>query len=272
MIQNLEFDDLRRSKHFDIAYCSEVGRRDSQQDAGYLAANDEEVFAVVCDGMGGISFGEMASKTAVEAMVDAYAQSAARNELSVDDSWMCSAVECVDDIVYSLKDKDGARLRAGTTLVSVWIKDDHISWVSVGDSRIYIFRGNELVQVTSDHNYFLQLNQQYECGQISREAYREEARNGEALISYIGMGGLTLIDLNEKKFPLIKDDIILLCTDGVYRSITNEQLKAVFQHYSIMQQVSEQLERIIKSRDLSDQDNYTYVLIRIREEKEQEKI
>lgn len=267
MIQNLEFEDLRRNKHFDIACCSEIGRRDSQQDAGYLAANDEEVFAVVCDGMGGISFGEMASKTAVEAMVDAYARSAARNELSVDDSWMRSAVECVDDIVYSLKDKDGARLRAGTTLVSVRIKDNHISWVSVGDSRIYIFRGNELVQVTSDHNYFLQLNQQYECGQISREAYREEARDGEALISYIGMGGLTLIDLNEMKFPLIKDDIILLCTDGVYRSIEDEQLKMLLQHCDSMQKLSEQLNHIIKCRELPDQDNYTYVLIRIREDK-----
>lgn len=270
MIQNFEFEDLRRGEHFDIAYCSEIGLRDTQQDAGYLATNDEEVFAVVCDGMGGISFGELASKVAVDAMVDAYAQSATRGELAIDDSWMRTAVECADDIVYSLKDESGKRLKAGTTLVAVWIKDGLISWVSVGDSRIYIFRGNELVQVTSDHNYFLQLNQQYECGQISREKYREELRDGEALISYIGMGGLTLIDLNETRFPLIKGDVILLCTDGMYRSIANEQLKTVLQRCRSMQQVSAQLEHIIKSHNLPEQDNYTYILIRIREEKENE--
>ena len=52
---NCLFDDLRRGSFYDIAVMSAIGKRESQQDAAYIAATDEDVFAVVCDGMGGDS-------------------------------------------------------------------------------------------------------------------------------------------------------------------------------------------------------------------------
>ena len=49
------FVDLRKSNRYDIAFRTGIGRRDMQQDAGYVAACDNEVLAVVCDGMGGMA-------------------------------------------------------------------------------------------------------------------------------------------------------------------------------------------------------------------------
>lgn len=260
MERNCIFDDLRVNPSYDIAFRSGIGMRDSQQDAAYIASSDEDVLAVVCDGMGGIAGGQLASRTAVEAFVEYY-QAYARQDAS-GSAWMQGAAEAIDDIVYSLSDMDGRRIGAGTTLLATVIHTGQINWLSVGDSRIYIFRGDEMVQVTCDHNYFLTLNQQRQDEQISPEKYREEARNGEALISFIGMGGLLMMDRNEVPLQLIRGDVILLCTDGLYRTVSPQEIQTIVKESSSVKEATEYLDKLIQHRAVPYQDNYTFVIIK----------
>ena len=259
-MKNCIFDDLRCARHYDIAIMSEIGKRDSQQDAAYVAATDDDVFAVVCDGMGGVAGGQLASSTAVEAFTEYYQIS---NQQGLSNfEWMQAAAETVDDIVYSLENSDGKRIGAGTTLLSVVAHKNQINWLSVGDSRIYIIRGNEIVQVTNDHNYFMRLNQQKADGLITPEKYHEESRQGEALISFIGMGGLSMIDVNEQAFQMQYGDVVLLCTDGLYRAISEEEIRIIVNESSSMQETAEYFNKLILHRDCAFQDNYTYILIK----------
>ena len=261
MIENFCFDDLRQSKHYDVACYSDIGQRESQQDSGYVAACDNEILAVVCDGMGGIAGGQQASLTAVKKFIECYDES--EQYATGQGTWMKNAADQVDDAVYSLRTEDGNRLGAGTTLVAVHIKEDEMAWISVGDSRLYIIRDGEMLQITSDHNYFLQLNQKLENGEIDREQYRIEAYEGEALISYAGMGGLTLKDISDEPLRLLAGDSLLLCTDGLYRALSDEKICQMISLNNTMAQVSENLAQAVRDAGSPEQDNYTYVLIHI---------
>lgn len=259
MIENFVFDDLRKCNHYDIAYCSGIGRRETQQDTGYIAACDDEILAVVCDGMGGIAGGQQASRAAVQKFIECYDES----DLCAADPkmWMATAADLVDDTVYALKSDNGERLGAGTTLVAIHIKDDWMSWVSVGDSRLYILRGGEMLQITNDHNYFFQLDQKLANGEIDKEQYRIEAYEGEALLSYAGMGGLTLKDVSDEPLRLLPGDCLMLCTDGIYRTLSDEKLCQMINQTDMMAQVSENLAQAVEDAMYPEQDNYTCVLI-----------
>lgn len=261
MKYNVEFDDNRIEKHYDIAWRSGIGKREYQQDSAYYAVDDQIVFAVICDGMGGMSGGELASTVAVQAYTE-YCLN--RDCEYFDGSLMQEAVESVDDIVYSLSDDEGKRLGAGSTLVSVVIQENWMYWLSVGDSRVYIFRGQEMVQITNDHNYFMRLDDQLEKGEITPEKYERESRKGEALISFIGMGGLMLIDVNEDAFLLMPGDTILLCTDGMYRTVPEADVHNIVSSSKNMEEAANCIERQIQSRGYKWQDNYTYILIQVK--------
>ena len=147
MENTITFDNFQKKDNYDIAIFSGQGLRSSQQDRAYIAADDDNVFAIVCDGMGGFNGGQQASGTAVEAFLEFYQYYGTNTDVKSD--WMRKAANRLDDIVYNLKDNEGNRLGAGTTLVSIEIKGNNLSWISIGDSRAYIKRGNELVQITT---------------------------------------------------------------------------------------------------------------------------
>ena len=259
MDKNIVFDDLRTAPHYDIAGSSGIGKRESQQDSAYVAADDNSVFAVICDGMGGYSGGQDASRVAIESMVGQYAL---LGDKPVSAQWLRCAAEITDDVVYSLIGPDGRRLRCGTTLVAVSIQGDQLSWLSVGDSRIYIVRANEMIQVTSDHNYYLQLNQQLGNGEITQTEFDREAERGDALTSFIGMGGLQLIDINGAPFQMERGDTVLLCTDGLYRSIPDSSIHKTIADNDCVDGIVRQFDVQIQTIKSIYQDNYTYIVIR----------
>ena len=261
MTNNVFFEDLRKTDRFDIVCGSDIGERESQQDAGYIAACDTEVLAVLCDGMGGLSGGSLASRLAIETFLDCYEMSGGASS----QKWMPTAVSMADSAVFSMQGQSGERLGAGTTLVAANIKDGCLSWISVGDSRLYLARDGELIQVTNDHNYYFELNQQLQAGVIDRNEYWAKAVDGEALISYIGMGGLTLKDICDEPFPLAAGDTIMLCTDGVYRTIPYERLQEIITEQVDMKRCADCIEADIRAAASFEQDNYSFALIRIKE-------
>lgn len=256
MTDNIIFDDLRQKKRYDVCYSSHIGRREEQQDSGYLAVNDNEVVAVLCDGMGGIEGGRIASRVAVDKFVECYGQSNGQ-------AWMETAADIVDDMVFALKNSEGQRLGAGTTLVAVNVDDSMMSWVSVGDSRVYIIRDEEILQVTTDHNYYLQLNHQLNTGEINKSQYYLECEDGEALISFIGMGGLVLKDVSNEPLNLLRGDTILLCTDGIYRTLSDEIILASIIRNSTAEEIIGEIDSSIMIADKKYQDNYSAIVIRI---------
>lgn len=218
--------DEETSKPGSVTYiaASSVGARTSQQDSLYIGEKEGAILAVICDGMGGMNGGERASELAVQMLTQEFYT---RDISNVPAFFREMAVK-MDEAVYSLK--DGERLMgAGTTIVSVIVDQSGLYWLSVGDSKIYLCRRGELLCPVAAHNYRLILDQMLADGRISQEKYDSEGPKAEALISFLGLGGISRMEINQNPFLPEPGDRILLCSDGLYKSLTEQEILNILQ-------------------------------------------
>lgn len=211
----------------DVGLYSAIGSRAGQQDAarvsdGAFYERTKKAFAVLCDGMGGLSGGERASQLCVTALYSALQQQQEALDGYVQ-AFYRTMIRRLDAAVHGLKDEDGNLLGAGTTLASVCLLHDRLYWASVGDSRIYILRDGALRCLTEDHNYYKLLCERVRHGLLTKEEADRDPKR-EALISYIGIGGVEHTNLCETPLLLQNDDWILLCSDGLYRTLSEAEI------------------------------------------------
>lgn len=235
---------------------SDMGTRDEQQDYALCYYEGGCFAAVVCDGMGGLSGGILAAKCAATTFIELVKSRDKAEDVS---SFFLRMVDILDEKVSSLKDASGEKLNAGTTLVAVLIEKEKLYWLSVGDSRLYLMRNNELIQATRDHNYSLLLNsiQPGDTASVLRK---------DALISFIGMGGIRIMDISKNSVSLVENDMILLTTDGLFKSLTDSQIKSVLVKNNNTEKTSEELLALAKKNSPISRDNITLVFTKIKGE------
>lgn len=201
---------------------SAMGARESQQDALFTGEGAGAILAIVCDGMGGMTGGEQASALAVRMLAEAFFQ---RSPEDIP-CFYRGIVGEIDEAVYRLEG-DGKRLGAGTTVVSVVVRQEGLYWLSVGDSRIYLFRRGEMLCPVPAHNYRLLLDGMLAEGAIDEAKYQQELPKAEALISFLGVGGVERMEVNPNPFRLEEGDQILLCSDGLYKSLPDRRIQEI---------------------------------------------
>lgn len=239
-----------------------VGTRKNQQDSLYIECGEKATLAIVCDGMGGMEGGELASQTAVRILAEDFE---AYSGTDVPKFFRQEAVK-IDREVADLTDSTGKSMNSGTTIVATIIQGNRLYWLSVGDSRIYIMRQNEFVQVNRDHNYKMRLDDLREANMISEEEYSIRMEKGEALISYIGMGDVSLMDINQVPFPLMDGDVVLLCSDGLYKRLDNEDVYEIIQsELPDVDEAADKLTRIVMDRTTGSQDNTSVILMQFNQ-------
>lgn len=252
---------VKIDQHCDVrmAGISIIGTRGYQQDTYYMTSNRFGSLAVICDGMGGMEHGELASRKAVELLVSDFEELTQLDDPS--EFLYCEAVK-MDEQVAMLTDEDGNVMDAGTTLVAVLVVENAAYWISVGDSRIYIIRNDEIFPVTRLHNYRFRLNEKLERQEITMEEYEEEEKQAEALISYIGMNGLELVDRNMLPFGMQCFDRILLCSDGLYKVLSEEEImEVVHENHMDLRKIPSELMKCVENSGRKQLDNTTVILM-----------
>ncbi len=259
-----------KNEHYDhkleTAHSAHIGKRENQQDSLYVTGTSqgmkyEEIFAmgVLCDGMGGMSGGEQASALAVELFNQHLLEAGTIENMP---SYLTDEMKKIDRAVYNLSEELGVKGGMGTTLVSVIVINSHLYWASVGDSRIYILRGDEMLQVTRDHNYMFTLAEKVKRGEITEEAALSNPQR-EALISYMGMGGIDLIDINKNPFKLVDEDIVLLSSDGLFKTLSDEEILGIIRLYeNDLNKAAEALVDSAIGKGREHQDNTSVILIK----------
>ena len=245
-----------------------IGTRDYQQDALFVSKSiyakryrEAKVYGVLCDGMGGMESGEEISEFVVTEMRKEF------ETLSYNRNVAAFFIEKIQMLDAMVANKYGACV-AGTTMVAVVIFGKRLYWGAVGDSRIYIIRRDEIAQATRDHNYYLNLKEDVEKGNITQEQADNDPRR-DALISFIGSGNPELIDANTEPFTLADEDIVLLCSDGLTKSLTDEKILALVSEYSDnLEEAANKLTFCAIDIDLEPKDNTSVILIKYYEEKE----
>lgn len=244
---------------------SDMGNRKYQQDAVYvspskrIAANKKsKVMAVVCDGMGGMADGGLASTTAIDMMKQGFSRIEKMPDINIPEFFR-SGIIAIDRAVAALPKENGRG--SGTTMVAVIAEDDKLYWASVGDSRIYILRGNDMRQVTRDHNYLLRLQEMVASGQMTLEEAQKQKQK-EALISFLGIGNVSLMDINIQPFQLQLGDAVLLCSDGIPKTLSDERIKAImFSSTSSMKEKAHTLVMAAVRENTHSQDNTSVAIL-----------
>ncbi len=246
----------------DVAGLTDIGRvRASNEDSfGY----DERLgIFVVCDGMGGHAAGEVASRIAVDTVLGYFRahEPAVKQNAYLDDAplgarLLAEAVKQANDSILEYAEAHKNTSGMGTTLVAARFFEGTISIANVGDSRIYLLREGELLQLTEDHSLVME---QVRRGMLTLdEAKRSAVQN--IITRALGTDETTLPDLGE--FPAQVGDILLLATDGVLRHVEDAEIRNILLQVPSLKAACTTL--IDAANEGGGDDNSTCVLVRVR--------
>lgn len=243
---------------FDVAAGNWVGKRPYQEDASaILYQGMGRAAAVLADGMGGHGGGALASATVVRAFHDAATASPAFS-LAVMEAAMHDAVERLK----TLTDHPDGAPGMGSTLLAVSLEDTALSWLSVGDSPLFLFRENRLVRLNADHSYTPVLEEQVRRGMMTAgQAAADPRRHG--LRSSVAAHGVSLAETRTHPDPLQAGDIVLLASDGLF-TLGHSSLLEVLQAPGgqAAATLADRLLDAVRQIGKEHQDNATVVVVR----------
>ncbi|MEE8385808.1 MAG: protein phosphatase 2C domain-containing protein, partial [Dehalococcoidia bacterium] len=189
-----------------------AGQRPYQEDA-HLSENltDGRLLLAVADGMGGHAAGEVASALALEVLVEALEDGQALD----------AAFRLANERVHT-KAREPGKQGMGTTMVAMLLDGGSYTVANVGDSRGYALSGDGVRRITMDHSYVAEAIKR---GQSEEEATQSEWR--DALTRSIGTEPEVEVDVFGP-FPLEQNTALLLCSDGLYKTLADEDLRSLF--------------------------------------------
>ena len=224
-------------------------RRTNNEDAIYI--NEQKNLYLVADGMGGCNAGEVASSTAISAFVEAMEN--AENGETLDK--MMSAIAQCNKKVYQKSRENVEFLDMGTTLVAVTVENEKMFIVHVGDSRVYLFRENNLQQITTDHSYVMEL---VKIGSITREEAEVHPKRN---IITRAIGISEEVEADTVIEDVKQGDKILLCTDGLSNMVSKgEMTKILIEQCSTEEKVKK---LVVLANEKGGLDNISLILIEI---------
>jgi len=194
---------------------TDVGlKRDINQDS--ILKDDDLGLYVVADGMGGHRGGEVASAMAVEACLEVFEEQSRRGKPK---DLIKAAFKEASRRIYVKSTKESPELMGmGTTMVLAHTRDSRIYLGNVGDSRAYLFKDDQLWQLTEDHSL---VNEQIKAGIISvNEVDQVVGRN--VITRSVGFEEDVVVDMVEREaFP---GEIYLLCSDGLSGLVSHQKI------------------------------------------------
>jgi PPM family protein phosphatase len=210
----------------EIATLTDVGRQRANNEDSYLywePDSDEEFkrkgrLAIVADGMGGYEGGQEASRLAVETVRSVY-----DNAFDGDpQQTLIAAFESAHATIQRYAAEHVEFQGMGTTCTAISILDRKLYFAHVGDSRLYLVRPKSVSRLTRDHSYVGRL---VESG-IVRQEDAESHPQRHILTAALGSGREVVPDAPEQPLVLEKDDTLVLCTDGLWSLVGEQEISA----------------------------------------------
>lgn len=243
-----------------VAYQTDIGhqRKENQDRVAKFTAPDGTLLVVVADGIGGSRSGDVAAQITVDHLGRQF-QAVSPNSSLEAIRWFAREVQLINDEILQKSTENPKYQGMGTTLVAAIIFDQAMVVANIGDSRGYVLHDNLLTQVTIDHSL---VNELVKHGDITEEEARNYPQNN-IITRAIGVSADARIEVN--RFDLGAGDQILLCSDGLSKMITREQMMGVLESDLSLTEKCSQL--IKMANEAGGPDNIT-VLIGLAEDQE----
>lgn len=209
---------------FTIYQDSRQGPREYNQDRVAYSYSKDALLTVLADGMGGHSHGEVAAQFAIEVLTASF-QRLARPLLNDPFKFLDQHIRQLHDTIDRHALISDMAEPPRTTLVAAIAQQDALYCAHAGDSRLYHFRNGQLLFRTEDHSKVQML---YRKGKISKEQLLTHPERNK-IYNCVGGEEAPQIDLTARR-ELQDGDIVLLCTDGLWSLVTDEEIAAILQN------------------------------------------
>jgi serine/threonine protein phosphatase PrpC len=256
---------------FDVASALDRGGREYQEDSlvSDFAVGDDCGIVVLADGMGGHCAGDIASKIVVTEM---FSELKFHSDMFFDHDEKMSAImgdavntanACMRDAI----DETPSARGMGSTLVAAVMAGSRMFWTSVGDSPLYHYRAGKLSQVNEDHSMAPQIDALVQAGAIKAEdAAAHPERN--CLTSAIAGGKINRIDNRGTALDLKAGDIVVVSSDGLQFLDDKTITKVISRNRrKPSADIANALLQAVKGLDDPEQDNISFVVVKVRHEK-----
>jgi protein phosphatase len=244
----------------EVASLSDVGcQRENNEDAlSYWESQNDEEFerkgrlALVADGMGGYEGGQEASRLAVETIQDIYDQESASGPRDA----LLKGFRVAHERIRNYAETHPEFYGMGTTCTALAMHDLRLYFVHVGDSRLYLIRGESISRLTRDHSYVGRL---VESGVLNPEEAEHHPQR-HILTAALGAGGEIVADSPSDPMTLQHGDALVLCTDGLWGLVHEPEILKVVG----AREASAACAELVKmARERGGPDNITVQILRL---------
>ncbi len=231
--------------------------RKSNQDYVFASDNDTGLLHnlfMVADGMGGHLAGEYASEQAVLTVLEEVRTKEKKEPVPI----LETAISTANRRIYEQALSDPSKAGMGTTMVAATFYDGHLYVANVGDSRLYVMKGDELTQVTRDHSIVQEL-----INNGSLDENSDIAKQKKHVITRAG-GAEENVRIDVFDVPFEEIDQVLMCTDGLSNMVSDDDIEEVLgSDDKVRQKASTLIDMALRN---GGKDNVTVLLIDVREE------
>ncbi|MEO0671678.1 MAG: protein phosphatase 2C domain-containing protein [Pseudomonadota bacterium] len=265
---------------FDVGHGAILGAREAQEDEFRVSeltsdgavspiAGDgpfTRVLVALADGMGGHAAGEVAAEITSRVFTEVAGDKLCDAPAGSDDAetWQASSSDAlaaanrdVADYVKAHPNCDGM----GATLIGALFSPSGLSWISIGDSPMFLIRNREIARVNADHSLAPVLDDMARAGELTREAARRDPRR-HMLRAAITGETLDLVDQSARPLELAPDDIVICASDGI-ETLADDEIMRVAVGYRAdgAKAVAEALLRSVENANVERQDNASVVVV-----------
>ena len=205
---------------FELALLSDVGtgRPDNEDSCGHFIESPASVVFAIADGVGGYEGGEVASRMAIDIVLEAYRQSPP--------AWGAAkrlhrAITRANIEIHDKALTVPELGRMATTMTAVAVEKGMLSVVHVGDCRLYMIRHRQISQITKDHTM---VAERVRMGMMSAARAKNHPERSMLLRS---LGHELIVSVDRIAMPLLERDRLILCSDGLYNVLDDEELESL---------------------------------------------
>ena len=241
---------------------TDVGKARSVNEDYYIISREKNLY-IVADGMGGHNAGDIASENATK-MADAYLTLERIEEIGEDNRKIREAV--IKSLLHAhlkileMADKTPGYQGMGCTIVEALILGNSLHLCHVGDARAYACNENGIVLLTKDHSFVMDL---VEKGKLTKEEARISPMKNKL---HQAIGASKTINPDYKHFILKEGDKLLLCSDGLWDMMSDDQIYTVLRQDKPVKKLCETL--IKMANNAGGHDNITAIVIQHKEQHE----